>query len=165
MASGYSWRPVKVQLITVSHRQPDWVVAGCAEYERRLPREWSYSVVELKPVTRGGGTTVDKARATEGERIRAAVAKGARLIVLDERGEAWTTEKFAERMTRWARDGRDLAFVIGGADGLDPALVASAEGRLSLSAFTMPHGLVRVVFAEQLYRVASLNAGHPYHRA
>jgi 23S rRNA (pseudouridine1915-N3)-methyltransferase len=101
--------------------------------------------------------------ATEAERIRAAAAD-ARLIALDEHGAAWTTRKLADHLQRWQLDGGDVAFAIGSADGLDPSLKRSASARVSLSAMTLPHGLVRVLLAEQIYRAASLIAGHPYHR-
>ena len=103
--------------------------------------------------------------AVEAERLRAAVPSRARVIALDERGQAWSTNDVARHLCAWLRDGRDLAFVIGGADGLDPALRQQAEHRWSLSPATMPHGLVRVVLTEQLYRVSAVMSGHPYHRA
>jgi len=156
---------VKVTLLTVSHRQPAWVVDGCADYERRLPREWAFRVVEIKPAARTGNAAVDRVRGAEAERLQAALPKACRTIALDERGESWPTERFAERVRTWQGEARDLAFVIGGPDGLDPAFLSRAETRLSLSPFTMPHGLVRIVMVEQLYRVATLLAGHPYHRS
>ncbi|MBK8099822.1 MAG: 23S rRNA (pseudouridine(1915)-N(3))-methyltransferase RlmH [Planctomycetes bacterium] len=154
---------MKVRLLTVAHKQPAWVLDGAADYQKRLPREWKFEVVEIKPSARTSGAAVAKVQADEAERLRAAAGK-ARLIALTERGAAWTTAQFAERLQRWQQDGRDVALLVGGADGLDPALEASAEQRLSLSAMTLPHGLVRVVLIEQLYRAASLLAGHPYHR-
>lgn len=156
---------MKVRLITVSHRQPDWVVAGATEYARRLPREWAFEIVEIKPVARGAGVTVERARASEAERILAAIPKGAQLVALDERGSGWSTADVAKRIGEWTRAGRDLALAIGGADGLDAAIRAAATATWSLSPATLPHGLVRVVVVEQLYRAWSLASGHPYHRA
>ncbi len=156
---------MKVALLSVSHRQPDWVTAGAADYERRLPRAWGFRVVEVKPAARAGGVPKERAQATEAERLRLALPRTCRVVALDERGESWTTEQFASRLRSWQQEARDLAFVVGGADGLDPAFLASAATRLSLSPFTLPHGLVRIVVVEQLYRAASLLAGHPYHRA
>lgn len=156
---------MKVSLLTVCHRQPGWVVEGCTDYERRLPREWGFTVVEIKPAARTGNVSVDRVRATEAERLQAALPKSCRLVALDEHGQSWPTERFAERLAAWMREARDLAFVIGGPDGLDPTFLSRAETRLSLSPFTMPHGLVRIVMVEQLYRVATLLAGHPYHRS
>lgn len=156
---------MKVRLLTVSHKQPAWVVDGCEDYQRRLPREWSFQLVEIKPEARTSGATTERVQAAEAVRLRAAVPKGARLVALEERGEPWSTKALADWLRRWQQDGRDLVFVVGGADGLDPALSAAADKRLSLSAMTLPHGLVRIVLVEQLYRAASLLKGHPYHRA
>lgn len=156
---------MKVSLLTISHKQPAWVHEACLEYERRLPREWSFQVQEVKPDARTSGVTKEKVQAVEAQRLRAAAAKGARLVALDERGDAWSTQQFANWMRRWQQDGRDIAFLIGGADGLDPELRAAAEQRVSLSAMTLPHGLVRVLVIEQLYRVSALLSGHPYHRS
>ena len=155
---------MKVRLLTVSHKQPAWVHDGCAEYEKRLPREWGFQVVEIKPEARTSGAGTEKVQAAEGKRLRAALPKGAWVVALDERGEAWTTAVLAERLQRWLQQGRDVALLVGGADGLDPTLRAEANQRVALSAMTLPHGLVRIVVVEQLYRAASLLQGHPYHK-
>lgn len=156
---------MKVRLLTVSHKQPGWVVDGCDDYQRRLPREWAFQLVEIKPEARTSGATTERVQAAEAQRLRAAVPKGARVVALEERGEPWSTQNLADWLRRWQQEGRDLVFVVGGADGLDPAWSAAADKRLSLSAMTLPHGLVRIVLVEQLYRAASLLKGHPYHRA
>lgn len=155
---------MKVRLLTVSQRQPKWVRDACAEYEKRLPRAWQFRVVEIKPDARTSGATTGRVQANEAARIRAAVPKGGMLVALDQHGESWTTEKFATQLERWQHTGRDLAFAIGGADGLHPELCDQADVRLSLSRMVMPHGLVRVVFVEQLYRCATVIDGHPYHK-
>lgn len=155
---------MKIRLLTVSHKQPGWVHEGCADYERRLPREWGFQLVEVKPEARTSGASTERVQTGEAQRLRAALPKGARCVALDERGESWSTRAFADKLGRWQHDGRDLAFVVGGADGLDPAFRDAADVRLSLSAMTMPHGLVRIVLVEQLYRAASLLQGHPYHK-
>lgn len=155
---------MKVRLVTVSNRQPRWVHEGCAEYEKRLPRAWQFQVVEVKPTARTSGADAVKVRREEASRVRKAIPKNALLVALDERGASWSTEQLAERTEHWQTLGRDLAFVIGGADGLDPSLRAEADHCLSISAMVMPHGLLRVVFVEQLYRVSTLIAGHPYHK-
>ena len=155
---------MKVRLLTVSHKQPAWVHDGCAEYEKRLPREWGFQVVEIKPQARTSGASSERVQAAEAERLQKALPKGARCVALDERGEAWSTRAFADKLGRWLQEGRDLAFVVGGADGLDPTFRDAASVRLPLSALTMPHGLVRVVLVEQLYRAATLLQGHPYHK-
>jgi len=138
---------------------PAWVDAGYAEYAKRIAIE----LVELKPEPRTQGKTAAQLLAAEAVRVRAACA-GSRIVVLDERGKPWSTRELAARLERWKEDAQDIAFVIGSADGLDPALKREAEGTIALSSFTLPHGLVRVIMAEQLYRATSLLAGHPYHR-
>lgn len=155
---------MKIRLLTVGHKQPAWVQQGIAEYEKRLPREWGFQLVEIKPEARTSGAGTEKVQAAEGKRLRAAIPKGAWVVALDERGEAWTTAVLAERLQRWLQQGRDVALLVGGADGLDPTLRAEANQRVALSAMTLPHGLVRIVVVEQLYRAASLLQGHPYHK-
>ncbi|MEC7724932.1 MAG: 23S rRNA (pseudouridine(1915)-N(3))-methyltransferase RlmH [Planctomycetota bacterium] len=155
---------MKVRLVTVSQRQPRWVLEGCAEYEKRLPRAWQFELVEVKPESRTTGADPRKVRAGEAARVRSALPKNAILVALDERGAAWSTLQFAERIEQWQHAARDLAFVIGGADGLDPELRSEAAHCLSLSPMVMPHGLARVMFVEQLYRAATIIAGHPYHK-
>jgi len=155
---------MKVRLLTVSQRQPKWVAEGCAEYEKRLPRAWQFQIVEIKPEARTSGATTERVQTGEAKRIRAAIPKGAIVVALDERGESWSTVQFAEKIEGWQLRGRDPVFVIGGADGLDPEFRKSADQRLSLSRMVMPHGLVRVVMTEQLYRAATVIDGHPYHK-
>lgn len=142
---------------------PGWVDAGFAEYARRLPRDWALEVVELKPAARDRGKTVEQMLAAEAERIAAACA-GFRSVALDERGAGWSTQELAIRMRGWQDRGHDVAFVIGSADGLHADIKSHAAAVVALSAMTLPHGLVRVLLAEQVYRAASLLAGHPYHR-
>lgn len=155
---------MKVRLLTVSHKQPSWVQEGCAEYEKRLPREWGFQLVEVKPEPRTSGATTAKVQAAEAARLLAAAPKGAWIVALDERGEAWTSQQLAERLGRWQQSGRDVALLVGGADGLDPDLRAKADLRVALSAMTLPHGLVRVFVVEQLYRAATLLQGRAYHK-
>ena len=154
---------MRLRIVALGHRMPEWVRAGVAAYTKRLPREYALDVVELKPAPRDRGRTVPQLLADEAARITATIA-GARVIALDERGTPWSTRDLADQLARWRGDGADVAFLIGSADGLDPSLKARAERVVALSAMTLPHGLVRVILAEQLYRAASLVAGHPYHR-
>jgi 23S rRNA (pseudouridine1915-N3)-methyltransferase len=142
---------------------PGWVDAGFAEYARRLPRDWALEVVELKPAARDRGKSVEQMLAAEAERIAAACA-GFRSVALDERGAGWSTQELAIRMRGWQDRGHDVAFVIGSADGLHAGIKSHAAAVVALSAMTLPHGLVRVILAEQLYRAATVLAGHPYHR-
>lgn len=154
---------MRLRIVALSHRMPAWVNEAVADYTKRLPREFAFELVELKPAPRDRGRTVAQLLTDEAQRIYSS-CEGARLIALDERGAAWTTRTLAERLERWRGERANIAFVIGSADGLDPELKRNADTTLAVSAMTLPHGLVRVMLAEQLYRAASLNAGHPYHR-
>ncbi len=154
---------MKLLVLAVGHRQPDWVDSGCAEYLKRMPRELPASVVEIKPEGRGAKTR-EQLLAAERTRIREALPGSCRMIVLDERGDDLTTLKLAKRLEAWMLDGRDTALLIGGADGLDEALKNAADERIRLSSLTLPHGLARLLLCEQLYRAASVLKNHPYHR-
>jgi len=138
---------------------PGWVDAGYAEYAKRIAVE----LVELKPEPRTQGKTTAQLLAAEAVRVRAACA-GSRMVVLDERGKPWTTRDLAAKLAKWKDDAQDVAFVIGSADGLAESVKRDASATFSLSALTLPHGLVRIIVAEQLYRAVSLLSGHPYHR-
>ena len=154
---------MKLRIVALGHRMPRWVSDGYDEYAKRLPREYGLELVELKPEARERGRSVAQMLAAEARRIEAACA-GYRVVALDERGTPWTTQALAERLRTW-RDGNEaVAFVVGSADGLDPTLRAHAAAAVTLSAMTLPHGLVRILLAEQIYRAATLVAGHPYHR-
>lgn len=142
---------------------PAWVDAGFTDYTRRLPRDYALELVALKAEPRDRGKPVAQVLAAEAVRVRAACA-GYRIVALDERGAAWTSRAFADRLVRWRDEAIDPAFVIGSADGLDQALKSEAADRMALSALTLPHGLVRVILAEQIYRAVALAEGHPYHR-
>ncbi|NWG30360.1 MAG: 23S rRNA (pseudouridine(1915)-N(3))-methyltransferase RlmH [Rhodocyclaceae bacterium] len=155
---------MRLVVVAVGQRQPDWVNAGFAEYAKRMPRELPLELVEIKPEPRSTGKTVEAMMAAEARRIEAALPARCRRVVLDERGEALDTRALARRLCAWRSVGDDVALLIGGPDGLAPALKASADETLRLSSLTLPHGLARVVLAEALYRAWSLDAGHPYHR-
>jgi 23S rRNA (pseudouridine1915-N3)-methyltransferase len=154
---------MRLRLCALGHRMPGWVDEAYADYSRRLPRDYPLDLVELKPAPRDRGRTVPQLLAAEAERIAAACA-GYRVVACDERGSAWTTRDLATRLARWRDAADSIAFVIGSADGLAPSVRDGAHAVVSLSALTLPHALVRVLLVEQLYRAASLNAGHPYHR-
>ena len=155
---------MKIRIVALGHRVPAWVTAGFDDYARRLPREFALDLVELKPEPRDRGRSVEQILAAEAKRI-AATTKGAHVVALDERGERWTTARLAQALRDWQERGLDVAFVIGSADGLAEAVKRDANVIISLSALTLPHGLGRVLLAEQIYRAASLARGHPYHRA
>jgi len=154
---------MKLRVVALGHRMPAWVTAGFDEYARRMPREFALELVNLKPESRDSGKPSAQLLAAESVRI-AAACKGALVVALDERGRSWTTRELADRLARWRDDARDVAFVIGSADGLAESVKRDAAAVVALSAMTLPHGLVRVLLAEQLYRATSLLAGHPYHR-
>jgi len=155
---------VKLVVIAVGGGQPRWVEEGFAEYARRMPPNLRLELREVRAEPRVSGKTPEQLMGAEAERIRAALPKQAMLVVLDERGRDATTNELAELFVRWQTDGRDMAFVIGGPDGLDPRLKHDADWTLRLSSLTLPHGLARVLLAECLYRVVSIHQRHPYHR-
>jgi 23S rRNA (pseudouridine1915-N3)-methyltransferase len=156
---------LKIHLLAVGVRTPDWVKAGYLEYAGRLPRECALNLVEIPAGPRRPPTDLTRIVRAEGERLLAAVPSGSHLIALDERGREWSTVELAERLTGWLQAGRDLSLLVGGPDGLDAACRDRAEQLWSLSRLTLPHLLVRIVVAEQLYRAWSLLHHHPYHRA
>jgi 23S rRNA (pseudouridine1915-N3)-methyltransferase len=154
---------MKLRIVALGHRMPPWVNAAFEDYARRLPRDFTLELIEVKPEPRDRGKTVAQILAAEARHI-AAATKSLRVVALDERGEMWTTARFAERLRNWREDGRDLAFVIGSADGIAATIKRDADVTMALSALTLPHGLARILLVEQLYRAISLLQGHPYHR-
>ena len=155
---------MRISILSVGHKMPAWIQEGFQEYVRRMPPEIRVELIELKPDDRGSGKTTEKAKALEGERILAALPSGSELIALDEKGRAVTTQGLSVMLSGWMRDGSSPTFVIGGADGLSEEVKQRAGKLVSLSPLTLPHALVRVVLAEQLYRAWSILARHPYHR-
>ena len=155
---------MKLIVAAVSARPPEWVVAGWNEYAKRMPRELALELLEIKPESRTLGKTADVMMAAEATRIDAQLPAGCRRIALDEKGDAPTTRQLAERLAKWMAAGDDLAFIIGGPDGLDARIRNAAHETLRLSSLTLPHALVRVILAEALYRAMSVLKGHPYHR-
>jgi 23S rRNA (pseudouridine1915-N3)-methyltransferase len=158
---------VKFLAVAVGHKMPAWISAGFDEYARRMPRETRLALIEIKPDARGGDTgaaAVQRKLEAEHRRISAALPAGCFRVVLDEQGKSFSTRQLAGRMARWREAGRDVAFIIGGADGTAALLKEQVDLLWSLSPLTLPHGFVRVVLAEQLYRAASILSGHPYHR-
>ena len=156
---------MRIHLIAISHRRPGWEREGFREYARRMPPELPLDLHEVAPSKRTTGRPAKRHVEDEGRRIVAVTPRGARVVALDETGAAWSTAELANRLERWMHEGRDLALLIGGADGLAPACIESAEHRWCLSPLTLPHGLARIVVAEQLYRASTILRRHPYHRA
>ena len=155
---------MKLFILAVGNKMPEWITKGFNEYVKRMPREASIVLVEVKPEPRTTGKSVTQIMEAEAQRIELALPKGVTRIVLDERGAHLSTKQMSQKMQDWLGGGRDIAFIIGGADGLNDALRGSAQQLLALSALTLPHGMVRVLLAEQLYRAYSLLHNHPYHR-
>lgn len=154
---------MKLVLVAVGQRQPDWADAAYAEYAKRFPPEMRLELKAVKAEPRGG-KTAEQLMSAEAVRLDAACPKGARRVVFDERGDRVTTPQLAARMTGWQRAGRDIALLVGGPDGLDPQLKAAADETLRLSDLTLPHAFVRVLLAEALYRAWTVTVNHPYHR-
>jgi 23S rRNA (pseudouridine1915-N3)-methyltransferase len=155
---------VKLMIAAVGHRMPAWVDEAFADYAKRMPRDMPIELAAVKAEPRTSGKPVPALLAAEAERLRAAMPARSRRIALDEHGAEITTKALARRMESWLHVGDDIAFLVGGPDGLDSGLKAAASESLRLSGLTLPHGLVRVMLAEALYRAASLLKGHPYHR-
>lgn len=154
-------------MIAIGQRQPAWAEAAWDEFAKRFPPELRLDLKALKAEPRQGGKPVAALKAAEAQRIGQvlnAFGKGARRVALDEHGARVTTAQLAARLAFWRGDGRDVAFLIGGPDGLDASLLAGADETLRLSDLTLPHAFARVLLAEALYRAWSLDAGHPYHR-
>ena len=154
---------MKLFLVAVGQRPPAWADAAFADYAKRFPPELRLELKAVKAEPRDA-RTAEQLMAAEARRIEAALPRGVRRVALDERGDRVTTAQLAGRLLAWQRDGRDAALLIGGPDGLDPALKASCDERLRLSDLTLPHAFVRVLVAEALYRAWTVTIGHPYHR-
>ena len=154
---------MKLLLVAVGQRQPGWAEEAYTEFAKRFPPEMRLELKAVKAEPRGA-KTAEQLMAAEATRIEAALPKGVRRVVLDERGERVTTLQLAARMKTWLHDGRDVALLIGGPDGLDASLKASADETLRLSELTLPHAFVRVLLAEALYRAWTVTVNHPYHR-
>ena len=155
---------MKLLILAVGTRMPDWVEEAYGDFAKRMPRECPIELREIKAEPRTTGKTVEAMMAAEAQRIRAALPTRCRKVILDERGTEATTKLWAQRLGEWMGGGEDIVFIIGGPDGLDPELKAEADERYRISGLTLPHAMVRVLLAEALYRAHSLHKGHPYHR-
>jgi 23S rRNA (pseudouridine1915-N3)-methyltransferase len=154
---------LKLLLVAVGHRPPAWADAAYEEFAKRFPPEMRLTLKAVKAEPRGA-RTAEQLMAAEAVRIEAALPRGVRRVALDEHGERVTTQQLATRLAGWLRDGRDVALIVGGPDGLDATLKASADETLRLSDLTLPHAFVRVLLAEALYRAWTVTVNHPYHR-
>lgn len=155
---------MRIHLIAVGNRMPGWVNEAYQEYAKRLPRDCALKLVEIAPGKRGVNADVKRIVRDEGERMLAALPRDCQVIALEVGGKSWSTPQLAVQIEGWLRGGRDTALLVGGPEGMDEACRARADQHWSLSALTLPHPLVRVILAEQIYRAWSMMVGHPYHR-
>lgn len=153
-----------IRLIAVGDRQPAWVAQAFDQYSRRFPRQWQFRLDVVGTARRGNDDDARKARQVEGRKVLQKIEPSEQVVLLDEAGRQWSSSELADRLRRWQDSGRDLSFVIGGPDGVDEDCRVRADQRWSLSRLTLPHGLARVLVAEQLYRAWTMTTGHPYHR-
>jgi 23S rRNA (pseudouridine1915-N3)-methyltransferase len=156
---------MQINLIAVGTRMPAWINEGYHEYARRLPREFSLKLTEITLGRRSKSQPLERAINEEGRRMLTATAGSQHVVALDIKGRGWSTEDLAGQMHDWMQNGRDVSLLVGGPDGLADECLARARQRWSLSPLTLPHPLVRVLLAEQLYRAWTLLSGHPYHRS
>lgn len=156
---------MKLLIVAVGNRMPGWVETGYADYAKRMPPDCAIELREIKPEPRTTGKTPAQMMELEARRIEAALPAQCRRIALDERGRDLTTVALSQSLSRWRDEGRDVALLVGGPDGLDPALKQSCEGQIRISSLTLPHPMVRILLAEQLYRAWTILQNHPYHRA
>ncbi|MDO8298428.1 23S rRNA (pseudouridine(1915)-N(3))-methyltransferase RlmH [Lacisediminimonas sp.] len=155
---------MQLVIAAVGHKMPAWIESGFQEYAKRMPAQCRIVLREIKPVDRSGSRSAEAVMALERERIEAVVPKGSRIVALDEHGRDLTTLQLADKLKEWQQQRGDVTFVIGGADGLDAGFKQRADLLLRVSSLTLPHGMVRVLLAEQLYRAWSITENHPYHR-
>jgi 23S rRNA (pseudouridine1915-N3)-methyltransferase len=155
---------MKIRLLAVGQKMPAWVTDGYQEYAKRLPADCALELVEISPGHRSKSSSKEKAMQQEAAALQKAIRPQEHLVVLDVLGKPWSTEQLSGHLSQWRMDGHDVALVIGGPVGIAPTLLAQAKQRWSLSSLTLPHPLVRVVVAEQIYRAWTLLQGHPYHK-
>ena len=155
---------MKIHLLTIGQSMPSWIEQGYAEYAKRLPAECALQLIELPASKRYKNHPIEKIQAEEATRLLSAVPKNGHIIALDERGALWNTQQLAQKLTQWQQDGDDIALLVGGPDGLTAECKQKAKDLWSLSPLTLPHGLVRILIAEQIYRAWSIQQRHPYHR-
>lgn len=155
---------MQLVIAAVGHKMPDWIATGYTEYAKRMPPDCRLVLKEIKPVDRSGSRSAETVMAMEKSRIEAVIPKGSKVVALDEHGRDLSTMQLAKNLTQWQQGGTDVTFVIGGADGLDAQFKQQADMLLRISSLTLPHGMVRVILAEQLYRAWSITQNHPYHR-
>ncbi|MBY0345255.1 MAG: 23S rRNA (pseudouridine(1915)-N(3))-methyltransferase RlmH [Neisseriaceae bacterium] len=155
---------MKITILAVGTKMPTWINLAYTDYQKRLGRDISLQLIEIRPEKRGGGIDAVKGMVAEEARILAAIPPRSQVVILDEHGENWTSMQLAKMLAKWQEASEDICFVIGGADGMTTTVKSRADKKIQLSAMTLPHGMVRVLLAEQLYRAYAILNGHPYHR-
>lgn len=155
---------MRARIIAVGTRMPNWVRAGFEDYRARLTDSLKLALIEIEPGPRSASRSPQQAIELESQRLSRALRKDDYIVALDERGTELTTRELSTWLGARLQDGRDIAFLIGGPDGLAPELIARSDFKWALSRLTFPHALARVVLAEQLYRAHSVLTHHPYHR-
>jgi 23S rRNA (pseudouridine1915-N3)-methyltransferase len=155
---------MEIRLIAVGTKMPQWINQGFHEYAKRMPPECKLLLQEISAGKRTKGADIVRLTRIEGEQISAAIPKGSRTVALEVKGKMWSTEQLADRMQCWMEEGRDVALIIGGPEGIEKTVSDAADEKWSISSLTLPHPLVRVILAEQIYRAWSILRGHPYHR-
>lgn len=155
---------MKIRLLSITHKSPDWIQTGYEDYAKRLPVSCSLEIIEIPAEKRTANADLRRITDREGEKMLAAIKPNHRVIALDVKGKLWTTEQLAENIITWQQDGRNIDLLVGGPEGLAPTCLEKAEIKWSLSPLTFPHIIVRLIVAEQIYRAWSITQGHPYHR-
>lgn len=155
---------MRLRIIAIGTKMPDWVEAGCNEYLKRLPPELNLEIIELPLGQRGKGADINRAIQREGEAMLKAIGEQDHVIALDVLGKPWSTEQLAGKLQQWQLSGDNFSLLVGGPDGLAPECWKRANSKWSLSALTLPHPIVRILLVEQIYRAGTINSGHPYHR-
>ena len=154
---------MKLRIVSVGHKMPDWVITACAEYTKRMPRDLIIEIVEIKPEKRAAGNSTENIQAIEAKRILELAGQDY-LVACDENGQQVTTLQLADKLRGWQTLGKNISFLIGGADGLHPTILEKSDWNLGLSQLTLPHAFARVLLCEQLYRAQAIIHNHPYHR-
>lgn len=156
---------MKIHLIAIGTKMPDWVNKGYLEYAHRMPAKCSLQLIEIPAEKRNKNSNIKSIKSKEAEKLKAAIPANCRIVALDVKGQQWSTEKLSTRLQDWMMSGQNIALLIGGPDGLTHDILQLAQEKWSLSNLTFPHPLVRIILAEQLYRAYTITENHPYHRA
>lgn len=155
---------MRIQIVAIGDRMPGWVQEGYNEYLKRIGAGLNVELVEISPEKRGKSSDIKRIMEKEADRMRQSISKNSYVVALVKEGKAWSTEKLADNIAGWQQDGTNISILIGGPEGMTPELLQQADARISFSAMTFPHPIVRIILAEQLYRAYSILNNHPYHK-